>query len=122
MNILLVDDSQLVREQLLSLLSGIKGVENIGQAESLPEAMAALKKMPINVMILDIIMQGGSGMEVLAMMKKNRNKPPLVIVLTNYPFDQLRDKCLAAGADYFFDKSADFEKIPALLQELKGRI
>lgn len=119
MNILLVKDSQLVREQLLLLMKDIKGITHISHAESPGEALAVLKKKSIHIMILDIVLQGGTGIEVLEKMKKNGNKPSLVIVLTNYPHDQLRDKCLACGADYFLDKSVDFDKIPTLLQELK---
>jgi two-component system response regulator DevR len=117
MNILLVEDSPLVREQLLLLVQGINGITHISQAESPGQALAVLKKLPIHIMILDIVLQGGTGIEVLEKMKKKGNKPPLVIVLTNYPNDQLRDKCLATGADYFLDKSVDFNKIPTLLQE-----
>jgi len=40
------------------------------------------------------------------------------LICTNYPYDQYREECLAAGANYFLDKSAEFEKIPGILSEL----
>jgi DNA-binding NarL/FixJ family response regulator len=32
-------------------------------------------------------------------------------MLTNYPYPQYRKKCIEAGADYFFDKSTEFDRI-----------
>jgi len=41
-----------------------------------------------------------------------REKPaPAVIILTNYPYPQYRQKCLEAGADFFFVKSTEFDQI-----------
>nr|HOO91686.1 hypothetical protein [Syntrophales bacterium] len=42
---------------------------------------------------------------------KKEIPPPVVIMLTNYPYPQYRKKCQALGADYFFDKVADIDKI-----------
>jgi DNA-binding NarL/FixJ family response regulator len=41
-----------------------------------------------------------------------------VLICTNYPYPQYREECLTAGANFFLDKSAEFEKIPAILREL----
>jgi len=67
--------------------------------------------------ILDIRMPGGSGIDVLEDIKKI-NAAPIVIILTNYPYPQYRKKCMAAGADYFFDKSSEFEKVTEVLKKL----
>jgi DNA-binding NarL/FixJ family response regulator len=40
------------------------------------------------------------------------------VICTNYPYPQYREECLTAGANFFLDKSAEFEKIPAILREL----
>ena len=42
----------------------------------------------------------------------------VVIIFTNYPYPQYRKKCMEAGADFFFDKSMEFEKIPEVLGQL----
>jgi DNA-binding NarL/FixJ family response regulator len=42
---------------------------------------------------------------------EKRKGAPIVIILTNYPHSQYRKKCMDAGADFFFDKSGEFEKI-----------
>jgi len=41
------------------------------------------------------------------------NPASAFLICTNYPYDQYREECLAAGANYFLDKSAEFEKILA---------
>jgi hypothetical protein len=43
---------------------------------------------------------------------------PKLVVLTNYSFEEYRDKCLAAGADFFFDKSDELHRVFELLENL----
>jgi DNA-binding NarL/FixJ family response regulator len=64
-------------------------------------------------------MPGGSGLEVLRAIR--RTYPSLcVLICTNYPHPQYREECIAAGANFFLDKSAEFEKIPAIIRDLIG--
>ncbi len=70
------------------------------------------------MVILDIRMSDGSGIDVLPEIKKG-NQSPLVIVLTNYPYPQYRRKCIEAGADFFFDKSTEFDKVTEVLRHMK---
>jgi DNA-binding NarL/FixJ family response regulator len=44
--------------------------------------------------------------------------PIRVIMLTNYPYPQYREKCEELGADYFFDKVTEIEEIPKVIKEL----
>jgi DNA-binding NarL/FixJ family response regulator len=44
-----------------------------------------------------------------------------VLICTNYPYPQYREGCLTAGANFFLDKSAEFERIPAIIRELIQR-
>jgi DNA-binding NarL/FixJ family response regulator len=104
MKVFLVDDSAIVLEKLAAMISGIDGVEIAGQAMNARDAIQSIVKLKPDVAILDIRLNGGgSGMEVLKRIKKE-NPPPIVIMLTNHPYPQYREKCQALGADYFFDK------------------
>jgi len=117
MKVLIVDDSKVVRERLITMFSELKGVEVIGQAEDSAEAVEAIQKSKPEAVILDIRMPGGSGIDVLKRIKKE--KPNLlVIMLTNYPYPQYRKKCMDAGADFFFDKSTEFEKVIEVFRNL----
>ncbi|MCK5124341.1 MAG: response regulator transcription factor [Dehalococcoidia bacterium] len=117
MKILIVDDSEIVRKRLKAMLSDITELENISQAEDLPEAISSFQKLNPEVVVLDIRMPGGSGIDVLRETKKG-DQPPVVIVLTNYPYPQYRKKCMDAGADFFFDKSTEFDQMMAVLRRL----
>jgi len=117
MKVLIVDDSAIVRERLKAMLSEITELENVSQARDSLEAISSFQKLNPEVVILDIRMPGGSGIDVLQEIKKS-NQPPVVIVLTNYSYSQYRRKCLDAGADFFFDKSTEFDKVTEVLNQL----
>ena len=115
--VFIVDDSAIIRERLNTILSELKGIEIIGQAKGSTEAEEAIPKLKPDVVILDIRMHGGNGIEVLKNIKKDKNSP-LVIMLTNYPYPQYRKKCKDAGANFFFDKSTEFEKVIEVFKRL----
>jgi len=62
-------------------------------------------------------MPGGGGIEVLEEINK-KNLPVKKIVISNYPYFQYKKKCLELGADYFFDKSTEFEKVKEVISNL----
>jgi len=117
MKVFIVDDSKIVRDRLVILVSDLKKIEVIGQAKSTRQAIVAIRKLKPDVVILDIRMRDGNGIEVLANIKKNKSSP-VIIMLTNYPYPQYRKKCLDAGADFFFDKSTEFERVIEVCQDL----
>ena len=117
MKVFIADDSQVLRERLDEMLSELPGIEIMGYAQDVPEAITSIKKLNPDVVILDIRMPGGSGVDVLQDIKKKKNTP-IVIVLTNYPYPQYRKKCMDLGADFFFDKSAEFEKVTKVFKQL----
>lgn len=114
----IVDDSLVVREHLITLLDEVDGAEIVGQAENVAEAIGAIRQLKPNVVILDIRMPGGSGIDVLGNIKQ-AEAAPIVIMLTNYPFPGYRQRCMNAGADFFLDKSTEFGQIPQLLEQLE---
>lgn len=118
MNILIVDDSQLVAERLEEMLTQVSDdLRVIWHAKSAAEGRQAFRCGKPEVIILDVQMPGGSGIDLLPELKCE-TPAPVVIVLTNYPFPQYRDRCLKAGADYFFDKSVQFGDVSAVLAGL----
>ena len=117
MKVFIVDDSAVVRERLLGLLSEAADVQVIGEAEGCQEASSDIRKLKPDAVILDIRMPDGSGIDVLKVIKKMKT-PPMVIMFTNYPYPQYRKKCIEAGADFFFDKSTEFQKVTELLKQM----
>ena len=113
-NILIADDSILLRERLITLLNENDWKGHIFESRDVPTTLAALKKHHPRVIILDLNMPGGGGYKALKQIK-SAERAPIVIVFTNYPHAIYRQRCRAAGAEYFLDKSSEFRLIPGLL-------
>ncbi len=100
------------------MLAPLKGVEIIGEATEANTATSAIQQLGPDVVILDIHLIGqGTGIDVLQSVKQKKLSP-LVIILTNYPYRQYRNKCLDAGADFFLDKSTQFECLMPIFERL----
>ena len=117
MKVFIVDDSAIVAERLRSLLAEIEGVEFVGQAQNESDAIKSIMKLKPDAVIMDIRLAGGSGMSVLEKIKKEQPST-IVIMLTNYPYPQYKHKCKELGADYFFDKVTEIEKIAETFEQL----
>lgn len=96
------------------LLSDVGMLEMIGEAGNVQQAIEQIEKKTPDVVILDIRIPGGNGIDVLKKIGK-KDRIPVVIMLTNYPYAQYKRKCMDAGADFFFDKSKEFEKVAEVL-------
>jgi DNA-binding NarL/FixJ family response regulator len=114
---LIVDDSIIVRGRLAQLLAETKQVEIVGEVDDAPQAMDRIRALKPQVVILDIRLPHGSGIDVLRDIKLE-SPTPIVIMLTNYPYPQYRAACLAAGADFFFDKSTEFNQLAGVIEGL----
>lgn len=117
MRVFITDDSKIVVERLADLLKDVSGVEVVGQAGNVPDAVSSIQKTNPDAVILDLQMPGGSGLDVLRAIREGHPRLQ-VLICTNYPYPQYRDECMAAGANYFLDKSADFDKIPTIFRRL----
>lgn len=117
MKVFIADDSRVVVERLADLLKEVPGVRLVGRANDVRGAIRSIVKANPDAVILDLQMPGGSGLEVLRTIRQS-HPSVLVLICTNYPYPQYRDECIAAGANYFLDKSAEFEKIPDILRDL----
>ena len=120
LRVFVAEDSPLVRAAVVDMIASIAGVEIVGFSGDGLEALAFLQKTPPDVLVLDIRMPGKSGIDVLQEVK--RTYPGItVIVLTNYPYPPYRKKCLEFGADYFFEKAMDFDKVIDVLTRMSRK-
>ncbi len=117
-SVLLVEDSHIVRDRLLLLISDVPNVAVVGQAGEGFEAQAHFRQFQPDVVILDIQLPGINGMELLARFKKE-NPACIVIVLTSYAFKEFRQRCETLGADCFLDKTTEFDQIPGVLEAIQ---
>jgi len=117
--VFVVEDSALVRERLIEMIREVDGVDVVGEADSYGTAVAGIMSTHPDVAILDISLADGNGIEVLAHVKPRL--PGLRgIVLTNYNSPQHLKASADAGAEYFLDKSVDFERITEILRQMMG--
>lgn len=120
MKVLIADDSLLVCVRLMLVLSKLDGLELAGYTRDAASAIESVSRLKPDIVILDIQMIGGSGIDVLRIVK--RNQPGIIaIMLTNLSHQQYRKKCMDAGADFFFDKSTEFFEMAELFEHLAQR-
>ncbi len=117
MKVLVVDDSEPVGERILTMLSDIKNVQSIGRVASLTEAREALPWLKPDLMILDIQLPDGNGMDFIKIVKEAEH-PTKIMVLTNHSLPIFRKKCEKLGADFFLDKAKDFSLISKICGSL----
>jgi len=118
MRVVIADDSEILRSRLIEMLHEIEGIEVVAEAKDSREAAEAISKHHPDVVIMDIRMPGNDGIVVIETIKKGKKNKPRIIVFTNYPYLQYRKRCMDAGADFFFYKALEFEKLVGLIKEL----
>ena len=117
LNILIVDDSEIIRERIIEKLNKSVKVIKVGEADNYRNALKQFISSPPEIMILDLQLKDGDGMDLLHIVK-SKSPETHVIILTNFPYPALREFCSKLGAEYFFDKSNDFEKLPFAVSQI----
>ena len=101
---LIVDDVELNR----SLLGGIfEDDYAITEAENGPDALAALRREKFNIVLLDIVMPGMDGFQVLEEMKADPALAGVPVVVSTSEKEQMEGRALTLGADDFISKPFD---------------
>jgi len=118
LKVFLVEDSAVIRENLIATLEELAQVEVIGFAEDEPQAIAwcALPRHRADLVIVDLFLAQGSGLGVLRALQSQPAAPSRVVV-TNYATAEIRTRCAALGAERVFDKS---HEIDALIAYCRG--
>ena len=108
--ILLVDDHRIVREGLASMLSTQPDLQVVGEAATGDQAIAQIKRLQPEIVLLDLEMPGLDGVSVL---EQARQEFPAVrvIVLTAYGSEELILDAVRAGAKGYLLKGASLEEV-----------
>jgi len=117
----LVEDSAVIRQNLIATLEEMLPVQVVGSAEDEQGAVQWMlaPQSQCDLMIIDIFLKAGSGLEVLKRAHVLRPEAKLV-VLTNYATPDMRRRCSQLGADRVFDKSAELEELLSYCGTLSG--
>jgi len=119
--VFVADDSIVLRERLLGMLREMPGLEVLGCAEDGLHAIDSIRQLKPDVVVLDIQMPRGTGLDVLKNVKHDGHGPK-VIVFTNFPYPQYRKRAMEYGADFFLDKTTEFEKLRELFAQLTSAV
>lgn len=93
--VLLVDDSPLVTEALGILLS--ETGHRVATAGRVQEALAAARAEPPDVLLLDLTLPDGDGLEVIRTLTAEGRAPRTTVALTGHDDPETEARCLAAG-------------------------
>lgn len=111
MRVLVVDDSPVLREKLVRVLSEIPCVEAFGHHAEEQAVLELIKTMRPETLIFDAQVSGGRGLAMLRKIKQEGEHLPTILVFSNETEDAYKEKYLKAGADYFFDKTKGLKQI-----------
>jgi DNA-binding NarL/FixJ family response regulator len=115
--ILIVDDNSGFISRMKTILDEVSSFINIHTASNYDEAFVMLAEMKPNLVMLDIRLPGKSGLSLLKKINDSSSRCK-VIMNSNYTNDHYRQQCQDLGADYFLDKTNDFETVPELIRQI----
>lgn len=106
----LVEDAPVIRERLRDMIMELDHNTEVYEATTALEAIAGIVEKQPELVVLDLKLEQGNGLDVLRVVKE---KMPAcrVVVFTNQASQPYRNKCMALGATEFFDKTQDFAKV-----------
>lgn len=120
LNAFIVEDSPVIRENLIAALEELAPVKVVGTAEDEPTAVSWLGgNRECDLVIIDIFLKRGSGLGVLRTVSE-MHKPMSLVVLSNYATPDMRRKCLELGASRVFDKSNEIDALILYCTRLAG--
>jgi DNA-binding NarL/FixJ family response regulator len=120
LNILLVDDHAVVRQGIRHILAEAYNQASFGEASSASELRELIEAVTWDIVILDLALPDGNGLEVLKQLKLTRPKLP-VLILSMFPEDQYAIRAIKAGAAGYLNKeSAPEELVKAIHKILQG--
>ncbi|KIN91970.1 EAL domain-containing protein [Thauera sp. SWB20] len=107
MRIVIVEDSPLLRDNLIRLFADHPELSVLGSAAGEDAAVALIAAQRPDTVLLDLSLSQGSGLGVLRRLRATPGLAPRVLVLSSRPADPWEALCLDAGADAFLDKAGD---------------
>lgn len=120
LRIFLVEDSPVIRDLIIEDLSGIAGVLLVGTAETEKQAIEDLSEIECDVMIVDIQLRQGNGINLLrALAERSLQEDCLKLVLSNHVSGTYRRLCAQYGVRYFFDKTSEFPHLRSMIARLR---
>jgi len=109
----ILEDSPVIRENLIATLEELVALEVVGTADDEADAVTWLndRSNACDLVIVDIFIKRGSGLGVLQKTSPDQRPERKHVVLSNYATPDMRRRCLELGADQVFDKSNEIDNL-----------
>lgn len=117
LNVLIVDDNSLFTERIIGMLKVLDNIKYINIASDFNEACRVMNDEKPDLVLLDINLPGKSGIDFLRRIREC-DRSCKVIMFSNHSEEYYRQLCKDLGADYFFNKSKDFSRVPEIVSHL----
>jgi two-component system response regulator DevR len=117
LRILLVDDHEVVRLGVRALIDRQPEMEVVGEAGTVREAVSQAEQLLPDVVVLDVRLPGGDGLEACEKIKSQRPETR-VIMLTSFPDDHVLFDAIAAGADGYVLKQIGSDDLIRALERV----
>lgn len=117
LRVMIVDDHEIFRHGLRDLINNIEGFHVVAEAGSCQDALTWVGQMQIDLVMLDMYLPDGDGIQVTRQLKRQAHDPPCVIILSAMMYDDTLVDAILAGADGYLTKD-----MPAgdILKSLQG--
>lgn len=115
----IIEDNPVLLDLLTGMLDAIPGVSVAGNAASETEALSLLRLTRPDLAIVDLELRGSTGLKVLAAIQQNPEAfgAPRAVVFSNHAHQIVQSRCLALGAEAFFDKSFQTDELLEFVQK-----
>jgi DNA-binding NarL/FixJ family response regulator len=115
--VLLADDHPVVRRGLRQILAETSDLLASGEASTVEEVLQAVQEQRWDVVVLDISLRGGNGIELIGEIRRLRPETR-VLILTVHPEDQYAVRSIRAGAAGFMNKESAPENLTGAIRKI----
>jgi DNA-binding NarL/FixJ family response regulator len=121
-SVVIVEDHRMFREQLTRLINKVDGMRVCGEADNIRDGLALIKQARPSIAIVDITLEGSSGLELLKDLRAHGVVVP-ALVLSMHGESLYAERALRAGARGYVTKhEASAEVMKAIREVLNGEI
>ena len=119
MNLLVVDDSKNIQIAWRRFFQLIDRCNIAFEVSNLDKVVETVEKTKPDVIISNFELSNSTAIDLLHRLGENK---PVVIVLSYYRKEMIKNACLEAGASYFLYKTTDFDKLQEILERISHQI
>ena len=117
--VVVVDDHPLFRDRLKQIINHEPDLEVCGEAEDVPGAIGILQSTAPGLMIVDITLQGSSGVELIKQCRALAIKIP-ILVLSMHDESLYAERALRAGANGYITKRQPADEVLAAIRRVRA--